>query len=86
MLPKADTRADVEHALHLDLVVLGERKDELREVVVFDVKNPDKPIRLLTSLIDVPPRIIACEPSQAPIMPRSLMSPPPRPSRPASFS
>lgn len=34
-------------------------QQELREVVVFDVKNPDKPIRLLTSLIDVPPRIIA---------------------------
>lgn len=34
-------------------------QQELREVMVFDVKNPDKPIRLLTSLIDVPPRIIA---------------------------
>ena len=34
-------------------------QQELREVVVFDQKNPDKPIRLLTSLLDVPARIIA---------------------------
>lgn len=32
---------------------------ELRQVVVFDPKNPDKPIRLITSLIDLPAHIIA---------------------------
>lgn len=34
-------------------------QQELREVVVFDANNPDKPVRLLTSMIDVPPRVIA---------------------------
>jgi Transposase DDE domain len=34
-------------------------QQELREVVVFDARNADKPIRLLTSMMDVPPRIIA---------------------------
>jgi Transposase DDE domain len=34
-------------------------QQELREVLVFDPRHPDKPIRLLTSLIDVPARIIA---------------------------
>jgi subfamily B ATP-binding cassette protein MsbA len=35
ILPKPDARADVEHALHLELVVLSEREDELREVVML---------------------------------------------------
>jgi hypothetical protein len=35
------------------------REQELREVVVFDPRHPDKPIRLLTSLLDVPARVIA---------------------------
>jgi hypothetical protein len=35
-------------------------QQELREVVVFDPDHPaDKPLRLLTSLIDVPARVIA---------------------------
>ena len=34
-------------------------EQELREVVIFDEKNPDKPIRLLTSLIDLPAHVIA---------------------------
>jgi hypothetical protein len=34
-------------------------EQELREVVIFDPKNPDKPIRLLTSLIDLPAHVIA---------------------------
>ena len=32
---------------------------QLREVIVLDPRNPDKPIRLLTSLLDVPAHIIA---------------------------
>ena len=32
---------------------------ELREVVVFDPDHPDKPIRLITSLLDVPAHVIA---------------------------
>ena len=35
------------------------REQELREVTVHDERNPDKPIRLLTSLLDVPARVIA---------------------------
>jgi hypothetical protein len=31
----------------------------LREVLVFDANHPDKPIRLLTSLLDVPAQVIA---------------------------
>jgi len=34
-------------------------RQELREVVVFDPDHPDKPIRLLTSLPDLPARVIA---------------------------
>lgn len=34
-------------------------RQELREVVVFDPKNPDKPIRLITSLLDLPAHLIA---------------------------
>lgn len=34
-------------------------KQELREIVVFDPRNPTKPLRLLTSLLDVPARVIA---------------------------
>jgi hypothetical protein len=34
-------------------------RQELREVVIVDAKNPDKPIRLLTSLIDLPAHVIA---------------------------
>lgn len=34
-------------------------RQQLREVMVFDAKRPDKPIRLLTSMIDLPPRVIA---------------------------
>jgi hypothetical protein len=32
---------------------------ELREVLVFDPDHPDKPIRLITSLLDVPAHVIA---------------------------
>ena len=35
------------------------RQQELREVMMLDAKNPDKPIRLLTSLIDVPAHVVA---------------------------
>jgi hypothetical protein len=34
-------------------------RQELREILVLDPRNPDQPIRLLTSLIDVPARVIA---------------------------
>jgi hypothetical protein len=34
-------------------------RQTLREVVVFDERNPDKPLRLLTSLLDVPAHVIA---------------------------
>lgn len=34
-------------------------QQELREVMVFDPKNPDRPIRLITSLLDVPAHVIA---------------------------
>lgn len=34
-------------------------KQELREVVVFDPRNPTKPLRIITSLLDVPARVIA---------------------------
>ena len=34
-------------------------EQELREVTVHDERNPDKPIRLLTSLLDVPAHVIA---------------------------
>lgn len=34
-------------------------RQELREVRIFDGKNPQKPIRLLTSLIDLPAHVIA---------------------------
>lgn len=33
--------------------------DELREVLVFDPAHPDKPVRLLTSLLDLPAHVIA---------------------------
>ena len=32
---------------------------ELREVIVFDPDHPDKPLRLITSLLDVPAHVIA---------------------------
>jgi hypothetical protein len=34
-------------------------RQELREVVIFDPEHPDKPIRLITSLIDLPAHVIA---------------------------
>ena len=34
-------------------------KQELREVIVFDPRNPTKPLRIITSLLDVPARVIA---------------------------
>jgi hypothetical protein len=34
-------------------------KQELREVVIFDSDHPDKPIRLITSLLDLPAHVIA---------------------------
>jgi hypothetical protein len=34
-------------------------KQELREIVVFDLRHPDKPLRLVTSLLDLPARVIA---------------------------
>lgn len=34
-------------------------RQELREVVIFDPDHPDKPIRLITSLIDLPAHVIA---------------------------
>jgi len=34
-------------------------RQELREVVIFDPQHPDKPIRLLTSLLDLPAQVIA---------------------------
>ena len=34
-------------------------KQELREIVVFDPRNPTKPLRLVTSLLDVPARVVA---------------------------
>jgi hypothetical protein len=34
-------------------------QQELREVMVFDPRNPDRPIRLITSLLDVPAHVIA---------------------------
>ena len=34
-------------------------RQELREIVVFDQRNPDKPLRLITSLLDVPARVVA---------------------------
>ena len=34
-------------------------KQELREIIIFDPEHPDKPIRLITSLLDLPAHIIA---------------------------
>jgi hypothetical protein len=34
-------------------------EQELREVIVFDPARPDKPLRLITSLLDVPAHVIA---------------------------
>lgn len=34
-------------------------RQELREVVIFDPDHPDKPIRLITSLMDLPAHVIA---------------------------
>ena len=34
-------------------------RQELREVVIFDPDHPDKPIRLITSLLDLPAHVIA---------------------------
>ena len=34
-------------------------KDLLREVLVFDPEHPDKPLRLITSLLDLPAGVIA---------------------------
>lgn len=34
-------------------------RQELREVLILDAKNPDKPIRLITSLLDLPAHVIA---------------------------
>lgn len=34
-------------------------RQELREVVIFDPQHPDKPIRLLTSIMDLPAHVIA---------------------------
>jgi len=34
-------------------------RQTLREIVVFDPQNPEKPIRLITSLLDLPAHIIA---------------------------
>jgi hypothetical protein len=34
-------------------------KQELREVIVFDPAHPDNPLRLITSLLDVPAHVIA---------------------------
>ena len=34
-------------------------KQELREVIVFDPAHPDKPLRLITSLLDVPAHVVA---------------------------
>lgn len=34
-------------------------RQELREIIIFDPDHPDKPIRLITSLLDLPAHIIA---------------------------